>query len=193
MSLDLQIDSVGASSQDTRAMKAPTDRYADTNALWASVTAPPITRDEAERAARRLLRKFGRKAGYPRQRSDAKLRAVRRCWIATEPGSSITRGWARLAHDVSHMIFRLRYPMLRPHNPLHSVLEYEIASYVVTESGWLEGALRPKAKSVADQHAAELARVDAAIKRWGSKLRRAQTALKKLARKRARLARRGKP
>jgi hypothetical protein len=164
-----------------------TDRYDNVNDLWSAVPAPAITRVEAERAARRLFRKFGRKTGYPRQRRDAKLRTVRRCWISSKPSTGIARGWARLVHDVSHEIFRLRYPDLLPHNPLHSKLEHEIASFVAG-SGWMAGALKPATKEPAELHAAKLSNVDAAIKRWDSKLRRARTALKKLARQRARLA-----
>lgn len=165
------------------------ERYTNVNELWKATPTPAITAIEAGRAARRLFRKFGRKTGYPRQRSDAKLRyPARRVWISTIPLHwNLNRGWARLVHDVSHDIHRARYGrMLKPHNPLHAVLELEIAEFVVA-SGWLTGALRPAEKPAAATRAVKLAKVDAAIKRWDSKLRRAQTALKKLSRRRARM------
>lgn len=146
---------------------------------------PPITREEASRAATRLMRKFG----TPGCRKI--LVKARRVWISREPtrGDRPGRGWSRLIHDVSHRVFRRWYPGKRPHDPLHVHYEEEIAAFVAS-SGWLDGTLAPRFKerpSPTETHAAERERVDAAIKRWESKLRRAQNALKKLARKKRRL------
>lgn len=164
------------------------ERYASVNELWAAQTAVAITRAEAEAAARRLFRAFGKRDGYPQQRRDAKLGRVRRCWIAAQPTHGIVRGWARLVHDVSHQIFRARYPKSRPHHPLHAKLELEMAEHVLAE-GWLGGLLKPAPKPGKDTRALKLARCEASIKRWESKLRRAQNALRKLRRQHARLVR----
>lgn len=105
-------------------------RYSAVDAVWASVVAPPITREEADAASRELCRIFGRKTGHDHQRCNVRPGPVRRCWITRHPGSALHRGWARLAHDVSHRIFRYRHPGWRPHHPQHAALELEIATYV---------------------------------------------------------------
>lgn len=167
------------------------ERYSDVNTLWAATAVPAISRHEAERAARALYRKFGRKKDFPRQLRNLKFTGeARHCWITSKPvQNSDDRGWPRLVHDVSHMIFRRRYPQFRPHHPLHAGLELEIAQFVL-DVGWLTGNLKPKAKtkpSTDDVRARKLANIDAALERWDSKLRRAQNAIKKLQRRRARL------
>lgn len=172
-------------------MTEPADRYKDTNELWASLPGAAITRIEADRAARKLCRKFGRAEGYPRQLRDVRPYATRKCWISADP-RSLVKGWPRLVHDISHLIFDKRYPQLRPHHPLHAALEYEISAYVVHETDWLRGGLQPpvKAKPSTEQKRAEkLKRTHAAIDRWETKLRRAQNALRKLERRAIRLER----
>lgn len=148
---------------------------------------PPITRVEADRAARRLFRHFGAVAlGGPLMRYPAKFNGrVRRCWISTKPTEGHLKGWGRLVHDVSHSIFRRRHPNFRPHAGGHATLEAEIAAYVVKQ-GWLEGTLQPK-KSIAtsvEKRVARLAKIDAAMKRWRTKQNRAANALRKLERRR---------
>lgn len=152
---------------------------------------PPITRAEAQRAAAKIYKHFG-KAEFRSANFDQPIkytRAVaRRCWASTKPtpGADPDKGWPRLIHDVSHHIFGRRHPRFRPHDGGHATLEREIAEYVVTQ-GWLcEGSpLRPKAAPKlcrAHLQAARLARIEAAIQRWGAKQRRAENALRKLKR-----------
>lgn len=159
-------------------------------------TLPAITREEASRAAQRLVRKFGRKAlGGPHQLRDLKAVRVRRCWVSTKPTSAHYKGWGRLVHDVSHIVFRTRHPDFRPHHNLHARLETEIAAYVAA-SGWLDGALRPAAKpkaTTAEKRAKRLAQTEAGIERWESKRRRAENALRKLKRRRTTLLRQVTP
>lgn len=148
---------------------------------------PPITRVEAERAARRLFRHFGAVAlGGPLMRYPAKFNGrVRRCWISTKPTEGHLKGWGRLVHDVSHSIFRRRHPNFRPHAGGHATLEAEIAAFVVKQ-GWLEGTLQPKKSIVTsdEKRIARLAKIDAAMKRWRTKQKRAANALRKLERRR---------
>ncbi len=110
-----------------------TDNYAATNQAWPA-TLPPITRHEARRAARKLMRHFAK-------RETAWLR---RCWISTRPLQRETpRGWWRLVHDVSHRVFRLtNRNIARSHGGWHAELELEMVRYVI-EHGWLEGKLKP--------------------------------------------------
>jgi hypothetical protein len=153
-------------------------------------TLPAITRDEAERAARRLFRAFGGvNLGGPNMVRPARLRyAVRRCWISTKPTTGHHKGWGRLIHDVSHDIHRVRHPTARAHDNGHHVIERELAMYVAARD-WLAGGLKPPApaKATPDDR---LAHLDALTARWETKAKRAATALRKLKRKRAALVRR---
>jgi hypothetical protein len=162
-------------------------RYDVIAQLWSNVTVPPVTRIEAERAARRLYSHFGAvRLGGPHMTRAARFNGrVRRCWITSTTNAGLRKGWQRLVHDVSHRIFAQRHPSFRPHAGGHPRLEYEIASHVIGE-GWLTGTLRPKAArklTVAERRAQAIARTESAIARWDSKLRRAQTALRKLRRR----------
>lgn len=166
-------------------------RYAPVTATLPA-TLPPVTREEAERAARRLYRAFLKAdtlgAGGRVVKFGGK---VRRCWISSKQTSGHYKGWGRLVHDVSHRVFEWRYPQLKPHHGLHARLEAEMAQYVVAQ-GWLDGKLRPPVKPAPDaaqKRALKLARTEAAIERWQSKQRRAENALKKLKRRRSALLR----
>ena len=148
---------------------------------------PPLTREEAEKATKRIYRKFGkldngrRRRNYPSHFSG-KFGVARRCWISKEETSTVDRGWGRLIHDVSHDIFGATYPKKKPHDPLHVRYEQMIAEYVA-ESGFLEGKLKPKTKPKPTKHKKNLLdieKIEAAIKRWDSKQRRAQNALTRL-------------
>jgi hypothetical protein len=103
-------------------------------------------------------------------------------WISTKPTTGHHKGWGRLIHDVSHIVFARRHPSFRPHDGGHAALEREVAEYVVAK-GWLE----PKpAKPEPDQRSIRYARVCERLKKWESKAKRAETAIKKLRRAKAR-------
>jgi hypothetical protein len=145
---------------------------------------PPITRHEAEQAAERLFKRFGKAKEYPRQHTDLTFAnswcngKARSCWITTKPNAGLSKGWQRLAHDVSHLVFRARYPHLRPHDGGHAALEAEVAAHIVN-AGWLDGSLKPKPKakpSAADK----LARCNELWQQWERKRKRAENAQIKL-------------
>jgi hypothetical protein len=168
-------------------------RYAPIASLWASMIRPPLTRHEAARAARRIYRRFGaRTLGGPAMSTAARFDGrVRRCWITTRQNAPSSKGWERLVHDVSHRLFALRHPHFRAHDGGHATLEREIAQFVVVQ-GWLNGTLcKPAAPPTtkAQRHAQDLARVQARIERWNSKMRRAHNALNKLKRRQRALQR----
>jgi hypothetical protein len=166
------------------------EKYHAVNGQWPE-TMPPLTGPEAIAAAKRLYRfamkrpwkgkwalTSGRRYTYPRG-STFYVNPGRTGWGTT--------GWQDLVHMMSHYCHRASYPRAKPHGPQHHFLEKEMVAYVV-RSGWLEGRLRPKpSKARAKPDAA--ARLLAREKRWTTKLRRAETALRKITRQRARLAR----
>lgn len=157
------------------------DPYEVCNSLWPDII-PAISRIEAERAARRLWTHFV--GGYV----PSYVRNARRCWISPKPLTNVVRnrekGWHRLVHDVSHYAHS-RQSRSKTHGGWHAEREIAMVKYVLAQ-GWLDGKLKPKTKPKAkppiqaERHQAILAR----IKRWETKRKRAETALKKLARQR---------
>lgn len=153
-------------------------------------TLPAIDREAARRIATMIYRRF---------RSDRRYRftdwEVRRVWLSKTPtlASNHSKGLGRLVHDLSHRIFRATYPNRRPHDPLHAKYETDVAAYVAGLAivRTLANPPPPKPKKPAptleQKHAAELLKVEAAIKRWTTKAKRAETALRKLKRKQRRL------
>lgn len=151
---------------------------------------PPITRYEAERASRLLVKRFGkRRDGSPAMLYDVRPPKVRRCWISHVPTRDHFKGWGRLIHDVSHDIFERRHPNARPHDGGHATLERELAQAVV-EFGWLEGTLKETKSpplTVEQKRQTRMLRILAGIERWERKLKRAENALRKLRRRKAAL------
>lgn len=147
------------------------------------------TPQEAMSAAKRLYR-FALKKPF---RGKIKLTSGRRyTWIRNHVlyvnPDCRGKGWHELVHDLSHYCSWRLYPNAKGHGHQHMFLEKDMIAYVV-KSGWLDGKLRPKpSKAKAKPDAS--AKLDAAAKRWTTKLRRATTALRKIARQRAALARR---
>ena len=172
---------------DGDTMTRTESRYDAISEMWTAVMVPPLTRIEAERAARRIFHHFGAIGlGGPHMIRSARFSGrVRRCWITRKTNAGLSKGWQRLVHDVSHRIFAQRHPNFRPHAGGHARLEHEIATYVITQ-GWLSGTLRPKVRSkptTPERRAQAIERTESAITRWDSKLRRAQSALRKLRRR----------
>jgi hypothetical protein len=156
-----------------------TDHYDDVNAMWPE-TLPSCRADEAKRAAMNLLRRFaGKRVRY------SNYARVRRCWIATKPPfNDLRRGWKRLVHDLSHITYRLTYNrrVFSSHGRTHADYERRMIAHVLAE-GWLTGVLRDKPVPT-ETAGTKLERIMERIARWESKLRRAETALKKLHRRR---------
>jgi hypothetical protein len=149
------------------------------------------TPQEAVSAAKRLYRFALKKPfrGKIKMTSGRRYTWIRRGVMYVNPDCR-GQGWHELVHDLSHLFTHRLFPNAKGHGPQHAFLEKEMIAHVVN-SGWLDGKLRSKVreKPPRDVHAERLARLDASTKRWTTKLRRAETALRKIARQRARLAR----
>lgn len=166
--------------------------YQDVNHGWPAEV-PACTRAEADRASRAIIRHF--KLPWSLNGKPGTCR-VRRCWIAvTPPYGNLNRGWRRLVHDWSHRIFRAHNRQhastrnRRPHDPSHVRIEREVMEFVLAR-GFLAGKLKPVAKPKAKPTDADkLAKIAAAQARWTTKLRRAETALRKLKKQAAYYAR----
>jgi hypothetical protein len=174
-----------------RTMNDRREKYHAVNEQWPEVM-PALTGPEAIAAAKRLFR-FGMKRAY---KGKWKLTSGRRfTWPRNgvfyvnpnRTGWGVVNGWHDLVHTMSHYCHRRLHPKHKPHDGRHHFLEKEMVAYVI-RSGWLDGRLRPKSatatKAVKSVPATKLERTVAAEKRWTTKLRRAETALRKLRKQR---------
>lgn len=154
--------------------------YDAVNNSWDRAALPPLTREEAGRAAKKLMRHFAhRKSSW-----------LRPCWISSKETTGHHRGWGRLAHDVSHRVYHYEYraAVLRGgHSRTHAGIERAVIQHIL-KSGWLDGTLRPAPKAKRSKPTAtdRLVNTQAAISRWERKAKTATTYLKKY---RARLRR----
>jgi hypothetical protein len=149
------------------------------------------TPEEAMSGAKRLYRVA---LGKPFKGEMKLTSGRRRTWIRrhvfyVNPNekrgwSSINGGWHEIVHSVSHMAsWRLHR---ENHGPRHAWIEKQLIAHVV-RSGWLDGKLKRKpreAKPPVDPKAEKLTGIEARIKRWQAKQKRATTALRKLERQR---------
>ena len=156
------------------------------NSKWPEGMKPPSPK-EAITGAKRLYR-FAMKR--PRK-GEVKLTSGNRyTWISgrvmlVNPNRNSWHttdgGWREIVHSLSHVCNYWLNPKDRPHSHRQLRLEASMCQYVL-EHGFLEGKLKRKSKpkpTKLEQHQVELEKVDAIIKKWESKKRRANTALKK--------------
>ena len=161
------------------------------NSKWPKGMKPPSPK-EAITGAKRLYR-FA--MGRP-WKGEVKLTSGNRhTWIRgrvmlVNPHRQISfSGWPEIVHSLSHYCNYRLNPKERSHGNGQLRLEANMARYVL-EHGFLEGKLKRKSKpepTKLEQHQVELEKVDAIIKKWESKERRAHTALKKWRAKRYRM------
>lgn len=174
--------------------------YANVNAAWPD-HAPVPSAQEAIAGARRLVRlaltlgppgtppkKFrGRFEPTSGNRYTWPRRGV--FYVNPDCNGRDFGGWKGIVHGISHWAGRRLYAGAKPHDHRVAYIERVLTEHVVT-NGWLEGKLRsePKAKPPRDLKRERYERTLAAIKRWDSKRRRAETALRKLESRRRRYA-----
>jgi hypothetical protein len=158
--------------------------YKTVNDAWGAPSRelPPVTFGEARTATKRLWRKFvGRTFPYTVKETSGN----RHTWVKRGRVYSINarRGWWDVVHSVAHLAHHRLHPNDRSHAGTQAYLERRMIEHVVS-SGWLEGKLkRPtKPKAPRDIKAVRHARAVANLKRWKTKQRRADTAIKKLVR-----------
>jgi hypothetical protein len=166
-------------------------RYSSVNELHA-LGYPAVNRREAGKAAKLLIRVFGkpedasavrelhmRKSGLLREWTDGDSTGSRRCWASQSPTKEFHKGWGRLIHDMAHMVYRYRHPGQRPHGDGEGAIEFQIAYFVRYNTDWLKGSLRAKKIVKANP----LPALEDRLELWQSKLKRAENAIKKLNRK----------
>lgn len=167
---------------------------------------PILEKDEAERAYKKLVAKFGtkkvwseysnkwitkkmkvrqtRKKGCPLGNANPRYWKikVRKCWLSLNGDTNtLSKGWRRLVHDVSHYVHDFRFPNSNNHDLAQAKIEQEMAQFVI-DSGWLEGKLKskPKTKPTKDEKQnAKIINLEKLIKSWETKEQRAKTYIKK--------------
>lgn len=149
------------------------DWYARVNSVWNGVTVPPLTDDEALRAAKKLFR-F---AGVTFPRAVKFVTGNRHTWVRRGVLSiNTSRGWGSLTHMLSHWFHHTQAPKKKPHDRDHARLEIRLRKEVL-KRGWLSGGLRKEpAPARVDDPAVKLAKAEAHA---AAMLRKAETRLKR--------------
>jgi hypothetical protein len=172
--------------------------YGQVNRMWPDEL-PILEKIEAERAYKKLINKFGSKKVWSeysnkwitekksvrrtRKRGTKtwKIR-VRKCWLSLNGDTnSLSKGWRRLVHDVSHYVYYFRFPNnSQDHNIAQAKIEHEMAQFVIN-SGWLEGKLKPIIKQTLtkdEKKSKKLLNFEKLLKKWESKMNLANTKVK---------------
>jgi hypothetical protein len=151
---------------------------------------PYITKEEAFKAYKLLMSKFGKKkvrnlsnTKWITKKLIAGRTRPRRCWIALSGNPSLlSKGWRRLVHDVSHRIYYFQYPNNNGnHSLIQAEIELQIGQYVM-DQGWLIGKLKPKAKPILtkdEKVAKKISNFQKLLSRWETKQKTAHTYIKK--------------
>lgn len=162
--------------------------YGQVNRMWPD-NLPYLESDEALRAYKRLVNKFGKKEtmhptlGWRKRKLHPGRKKPRKCWVCLSGDSnSLRRGWRRLVHDISHSIYDWRFPKSKRHHDIAQArIEREMAQYVI-DSGWLDGKLKSKLKAKLNKDEKQIAKVNnyiKLIKSWETKEQRAKTYIRK--------------
>lgn len=169
---------------------APLPKYHAVNSQWQAGTnegrTVKPTPKEAMAGAKRLYRVAMGKPwrGRVEITSGRRHTSIRSGVLYVNPDQTWDGGWHGIVHSISHHASWRLYR--ENHGPRHAFIEKELIAYAV-RSGFLDGKLRRpvKEKPAADPKAARHASVLARIEAWERKMKRAETALRKLARQRA--------
>tara|TARA_R110002020_G_scaffold43261_4_gene125985 strand:+ start:6522 stop:7082 length:561 start_codon:yes stop_codon:yes gene_type:complete len=161
--------------------------YGQVNRMWPDEL-PILEKVEAQRAYKRLITKFGKKkvwCEYLNEWETKKLYAgrkrPRKCWLSLNGDTnSLSKGWRRLVHDVSHYVHDFRFSNSKDHNIAQAKIEFEMAKFVI-DSGWLQGKLKPKIKPLLtkeEKNNKKILHYQSLLKRWETKHNLATTKIK---------------
>ena len=166
--------------------------YRVVNSKWPVGMKPP-TAQEAITGATRLFRKA---MGRPWRGKVEITRGNRSTsvWgrtLRVNPNEDGYRGWTEIVHGLSHLCHRMLNPSDKPHSSRQYKLERDLTDYVLAK-GFLTGSLKRQSKPKVEKDivAIRLQRIIERETRWGAKLKRATTALKKAKRERREYERR---
>jgi hypothetical protein len=157
--------------------------YEAVNAAW-HIALPPITAKQSAVVYRKLLAKFGGRMMKP----PLYYFRTSRSWADPKgrPAGGPGYGLPRVVHDASHWVHLRLHPKAKSHCAPHAALEKAMVEHVIAKGWHIPPAPKAKAKPSREQR---LAHARAALARWTTKKRRAETAIKKLTAKARRLER----
>jgi hypothetical protein len=159
--------------------------YRHVNDAWAGAMLPPITEKEAHKVFDKLVAKFGGR----KMRKPWWAGRVNRAWASTkalDTQCSRGSGLPAAVHDAGHWVHKKLHPIAKTHCHPHAALEKAMIEHVVAKGWHLPKAKKAKAKAT---RADRIAHAEKLLKRWMTKKRRAETAIRKLSAKSRRLAR----
>lgn len=167
--------------------------YGEVNGLWPEGPLPVPSGAEAIAGARLLIREgfrfHGKDKRWIMQKRQFKLTSGnrRRTWprngvwyVNPDEKYDHGGGWRAIIHNISHYVHWRVMPHMGGHE-FHSMTEAHLIRFAL-ERGFLEGRLKrpekekPPRDRKAERHAAAVLR----LKRWETKAKRADTAIKKL-------------
>lgn len=169
-------------------------RYDQVNGAWPE-SLPVPTPKEAIAGARRLVRLAYRIAieegafnGTMKRRKFKVVTGNRHTYPRSgvwcvNPNGRHFGGWRDIVHGISHWCGRRFWPNEKPHSLRHVWIERTMAQYVIDHflNGQLvKGGSHEELTPRPDLRALRAARIAAKIKRWKTKAKRAETALRKL-------------
>jgi len=186
------------------------ERYEIVNATWPESDLPALTDHEATTAARRLYRYgfslFDIKRTF---RGEVRITSGKRhTWVYGERGRVVAgryvrhrsqvmminagKGWHEVVHGLSHYVHHECRPHETGHRDGHAWVERKMIEHVVAQ-GWLTGKLKRPERAKPDRNvkAENYERVCQRLRKWESRLKRAQTTIKKLRQSRRRYEREG--
>lgn len=164
---------------------------------WPDQQLPPITAEEATRAARRLWRY----AMGETWRGPVKLTSGHNhTWMRDGILYVNPNGWHLMVNDLAWLFFRLANPDQRALPPKVRIVEERLIREVV-KRGWLNNKLKAReipadVQFIFDQmkeQNKQRAQLEAGVRRWTTKLNRAQTMLRKYEHKLKKFHQKGKP
>lgn len=162
------------------------NRYVHVNGQWPN-DMPKVTGQEAIAGAKRLYRHFMKRAykGKWKLTSGRRHTQQRSMVFYVNPAKSEGyTGWKDIVHAMSHYVHSRLHPEGKGHGAGHSYLEREMIDYVLAQ-GWLDGKLKRATKPKPAVIDIRYTRVCNGLVKWQSKLKRANTAIKKLKRQKA--------
>lgn len=168
--------------------------YKDVNAAWPTPYPVPTAQEaitgvkQLLRVAHRLVIEDGAIPKFVKRRKWRGFKTTtgnRHTWpnggvFYVNPNWRGMYGWHGIVHNVSHWIGHHYWPKEGAHSPRHVWIEAELADYAI--KNLIGGQLRRPEKPKADPITKRAERVAARLKKWQTRKRRAENAIRKLRR-----------
>jgi hypothetical protein len=157
------------------------------NSVWPSDMPIPSAKEAITGAKRLYRRAMGRPfKGKVVVTSGNRYTWVRRGVMYVNPNSRWGRkGWPEIVHLLAHYCHSRKHPNARPHDHRELDMEADLTRYAIASGFHLGKLKRPEMakKPKPDLKTSRRQAAEAALKRWQTKQKRTETAIKKYRRK----------